>query len=109
MDSLPVPTASFTVASILSILGSGGVMIVGALFGLGARAAQFGNNAAITPHAKTVLQIITYSLLVIGVLGILNGVSLLALQNWARRTMVIGSGLAVVLSTYCLYIALALL
>lgn len=109
MDTRPVPPASVTVASILSILGSGGVLLVGALFGIGARAAQSGNNAAITPHSKTVLQIITYSLLVIGVLGILNGVSLLALQNWARRTMVIGSGFAVVLSTYCLYIALALL
>ena len=109
MDTRPIPPASVTVASIFSILVSGGALIVGLLFALGARAAHSGNDPALTPHVRMILQIISYSLLVTGVLGILNGVSLLALQNWARRTIVIASGLAVILSTYCLYMSLAFL
>lgn len=109
MDARPVPPASVTVASILGILGSGAVLIVGALFGLGARAAQSGNNAGMTPHVRMILHVVTYSLLVGGVLGVLIGVALLAQQNWARKTIVVGSGLAVILSTYSLYISLALL
>ena len=109
MDTRPVPPASATVASILSILASGGVLILGALFLLGSRAAQSGNDPTVTPHMRTILRITTYSLLLVGALGVSNGVSLLALQNWARRTMVISSGLAVILSTYCLYMSLALL
>ncbi|HKW61173.1 MAG TPA: hypothetical protein VJN89_01395 [Candidatus Acidoferrum sp.] len=109
MDTRPVPPASVTVASILSILGSGGMLIVGALFAVGARAAQSANDATMTPHARMILRVTADSLMIIGVLGILNGVSLLALQNWARKTMVIVSGFAVILSTYCLYISLALL
>jgi len=109
MDTRPVPPASVTVASILSILGSGGILIIGALFALGARAAQSGNNATMTPHDRMILHIIAYSLMIFGVLGIVNGVSLLALQNWARRIMAIASALGVILSTYSLYISLALL
>ena len=109
MDTRPVPPVSVTVASILSILGSGGVLIIGALFGLGARAAQSGNAADMTPNVGMILRTITYSVMIISVLGILNGVSLLALQNWARRIMVVVSGVAVIFSTYFLYMSLALL
>lgn len=108
MDSRPIAPASVTIASIFSILGSGAVLIVGALFGLGARAAQSGNNAGMTPHVSTVLHVVTYSLIVLGVLGVLISVALLAQQDWARKTIVVVSGLAVVLSTYSLYICLAL-
>lgn len=109
MDARPVPPASVIVASIFSILGSGAVLIVGALFGLGARAAQSGNDAGMTPHVKMILQVVTYSFLVAGVLGVLISVALLAQQDWARKTIVVGSGLAVIFSTYSLYISLALL
>lgn len=109
MDARPIPSASVIVASIFSILGSGAVLIVGALFGLGARAAQSGNDAGMTPHVSTILHVVTYSLMVLGVLGVLISVALLAQQGWARKTIVVVSGLAVILSTYSLYISLALL
>jgi hypothetical protein len=56
-----------------------------------------------------ILKLVSYSLLGLGFLGIVNGVGLLGLKNWARKTMVIGSGAAVVISVYCLYVSLALL
>lgn len=85
------------------------MLIIGALFGLGVRAAQSGNDAGMTPHVSTILHVVTYSLMVLGVLGVLISVALLAQQGWARKTIVVVSGLAVILSTYSLYISLALL
>src|SRR5690242_788066 len=109
MDTRPVPPASVTIASILSILASGGVLIISLLLGLGARGAPPKSGAQITAHSRMILQAVSYVLLAAGVLGVVNGISLLALQNWARRMTVIASGLTVILSTYCLYMSLALL
>jgi hypothetical protein len=109
MDTRPVPPVSVTVASMLSILASVGVLIVGLLFGLGAHATPSANEGALTPHGRMILKLVSYSLLGLGFLGIINGVGLLGLRNWARKTMVISSGAAVVISVYCLYVSLALL
>jgi hypothetical protein len=109
MDTRPVPPVSVTVASMLSILASVGVLIVGLLFGLGAHATPSANDNGLTPHGRMILKLVSYSLLGLGFLGIVNGVGLLGLKNWARRTMVIGSGTAVILSVYCLYVSIALL
>jgi hypothetical protein len=56
-----------------------------------------------------ILKLISYSLLALGGLGIVNGVGLLGLKNWARKIMVVGSGIAVNISVYCIYVSLALL
>jgi hypothetical protein len=109
MDTRPVSSVSVTVASMLSILASVGVLIVGLLFDLAAHAAPSANDSAFAPRGRMILKLVSYSLLGLGFLGIFNGVGLLGLKNWARRTMVIGSGAAVILSVYCLYVSIALL
>ena len=75
------------------------MLIVGALFRLGARAAQSGNDAGMTPQVRMILQVVTYSFLVADVLGVMISVALLAQQDWARKTIVGGSGLAALLVT----------
>jgi len=109
MDTRPVPPASVTVASMLSILASACVAILGLLLAIGASAAPSGNADSLTPHARMILKVVSYSLLGLGGWGIINGVALLGLKNWARKTIVFGSGAAVVVSTFCLYVSLALL
>jgi len=109
MNARPVPPASVTVASVLAILASVGVMIVGFLFGLGAHATPAANNTGLAPHTRMILKLISYSLLGLGFAGIFNGVGLLVLKNWARKTMVIVSGVAVIISVFCLYVSIGLL
>lgn len=109
MATRPVPPASATIASMLSIAACVGVLIIGFLLGLSANGTPSAHDTGLTPQVRVVLKLVSYGLLGLGILGIAIGIGLLSLQNWARKAMVIGSGTTVILSVYLIYVCLALL
>ena len=87
---------SVTAAAVVAIIGSMLVACGGALAALGLfMAPPSPQIAAISPAVKTLTECLMGFVVALGIFGMVTGVGLLRLKNWARIATLIWSGLAV--------------
>jgi len=109
MDSRPVPSISVLLSGVLCIIFGALAILAALLVALGGGAGQSAQPEVFTPHVLIAVRIVMLTFLLAGAVGVLVGMGIMGLKNWARKAMVLISGATVVLSVICLYASLALL